>query len=164
MASNRLRIAAIAALLAALTAIGCTAETEQPSVSERVIDCNIERTIGDYHGPEEQMFLHAINAFEVAEDDPHSDEWRCALLEAARYARSVTQENGFHDGAIFAVELEAAAYARTWTDAQLPLGDAWFRSMGPEGIKKFHDYLDQSIAEHRRYTEQYRQWSPDEQD
>ncbi len=160
MASHGLRIGVIAALLAALTAIGCTAETEQPSVSERVIDCNIERMIGNYH---EQMFLHLVNAFEVAEDDPHSDEWRCALLEAARYSRSITLENGFHDGAIFAVALEAAAYARTWSEAHPPLGDAWFRSMGPEGIKKLNDSLDQSIAEHRRYTEQYRQWSPDEQ-
>ncbi len=154
MASNRLRIAAIAALLAALTAIGCTAEAEQPSVSERVIDCDIE-SMDTFDDPVDGKLEHLTRALSVALDDPDSEEWRCELLAGSVYARLMTREDFYYDGPIFADGLVAAAHARTWPDAQRVFTDAWERALGPYGWAK----LEQELEEIYRQAEQYEEWN-----
>ncbi len=176
MTSSGLWIAAIAVALALLTALGCStaqpseaeqrqvAEVGQPSVIDgeidREIDCGSERGIGlehdPDHGPELRMLLHLSEAILAADDDLDSDGWRCELLAAAGYAGYVSKEGGgYYDGTIFAPELEAAAYARTWPEAWRELGEAWERALGPDGTERFIDSLKQSIAENRRLSEGY---------
>ncbi len=143
-----MRIAVIASLLAALTAFSCTADAEQPSVSQMLINCDTEDTLDTFDLPIEGVNWHLGRALIAVGDDLNSDDWRCELLSAARFARHLPEEEVGHDGPLFAAGLEAASRARTWPEAQREIADGLTRAMGGE------EAVQEEIARMRRENEE----------
>ena len=77
--------------------------------------CDLERVIS--FDPEDRMNRYIEEARITAEEDHHSDLWRCQLFEAAHHARSIPSHARW-DGAVLGINLERAALALQWIDAR----------------------------------------------